>query len=444
MTESPSTTSETGASDPVQGGPWIPNASVAAATWALFLGLGLVMVGNGLNSSLLGVRSETEGFGLGVTGLIMASYFVGFLAGTSYTEYALKKVGHIRVFAALASGASSVVLVQALYVQPVTWAVLRFLFGACMAGIYVVVESWLNDLATNETRGRILSVYMIVTMTGIGLGQLMLNIDDISGFRLFILVSVLVSVSLVPVTLSATSSPPLAVPEPMGTRRLLGLVPTGVVVAFWDGAATGALVGMGAVYASSVGMSAGRISVFLTAPLLGAVIFQWPIGWLSDRYPRRGVMFGVATTGVLAALAPLLVDDGSAAALVAMTVLGAALLPLYSLTMAYTNDWLTAEQILGASATLVRTNGTGAIVGPLAAGGLMALFGPRFFFWAMAGALAIIATYLLYRIFAKDALPMHRQRAYVTFPARASAVAANLIPRRRTRPSGPSGHHGKN
>lgn len=417
--------------DEVQGGPWIPTASVAAATWALFLGLGLVMVGNGLNGSVLGVRSETEGFGLAVTGFIMASYFVGFLAGTSYTEFALKKVGHIRVFAALASGASSVVLVQALFVNAPTWAAMRFLFGACMAGIYVVVESWLNDLATNKTRGRILSVYMIVTMAGIGIGQLMLNIEDRSGFRLFIFVSVLVSLSLVPITLSATSSPPLAIPEPMGLRRLIGIVPTGVVISFLDGVATGALVGMGAVYASSVGMSAARISIFLTAPLVGAVIFQWPVGWLSDRFPRRGVMLGLAVGAGVAALVPLLVDDGSSIAIGSMVLLGGTMLPLYSVSLAYTNDWLTSTQILGASATLIRVNGTGAIVGPLVAAGLMALFGSRLFFWSMAGALVAIAVFLVYRILAKDPLPLDQQYEYVTFPVRASAVAANLIPRRR-------------
>ena len=241
--------------------PLIPRTSVAAATWALFLGLGLVMVGNGLNGALLGVRSATEGFGTTVTGVIMASYFAGFLAGTAYTETALRTVGHIRVFAALASLASSVVLVQAVSVEPLTWAITRFLFGACMAGLYVVVESWLNDLATNATRGRILSVYMIVSMGGVAAGQLLLNVEDTSGFTLFIIVSVLVSLSLVPVTLSASSAPPIAVPESTSLRDLIGRVPTGLTASFFSGASAGALLGMAAVYASQIGLDAGRISV---------------------------------------------------------------------------------------------------------------------------------------------------------------------------------------
>ena len=419
------------ADEEIHGGPWIPETSVVAATWALFVGLALVMVGNGLNGSLLGVRSEAEGFGLGVTGVIMASYFVGFLVGTRYTEDALKRVGHIRVFAALASSASSVVLLQAISVEPVTWALTRFAFGACMAGLYVVVESWLNDLATNKTRGRILSVYMIVTMAGVGVGQLLLNVEDRSGYALFILVSVLVSLSLVPVTLSATSAPPLAVPEPTGLTSLWQKVPTGVVSSFWTGAAAGALIGMGAVYASAVGMSAGRISVFLFVPMLGAIAFQWPVGWLSDHLPRRGVMFGVAAVGVLMPIVALAVEPDSNVALVAMFVLGGAMFPLYSLTLAYSNDWLRQEEILGASATLVRVNGTGAIVGPLVAAGLMGALDERLFFWTLSGIFVCIASYVLYRILARDPLPMERQRRYVAFPARASAVAANLIPRRR-------------
>ena len=417
--------------DQTTGGPWIPTSSVAAATWALFLGLALVMMGNGLNGSVLGVRSEAEGFGLAITGVVMASYFAGFLAGTIYAEYALKTVGHIRVFAALASMASTAVLIHALSVNPVTWAVMRFVFGGCMAGLYVVVESWLNDLATNKTRGRMLSIYMIVTMGSLSLGQLMLNIDDDSGFRLFVLASVLVSMSLVPITLSASSAPPFAVPEPMGLSKLVGIVPTGIISSLFTGMATGGLIGMSAVYASAAGLSQGRISIFLTAPLIGAIVAQWPIGWLSDRFPRRGVMFVVAVVGAAAAAFPLLVEDGVTLAILSMGILGAALFPLYSLAIAYTNDWIRHEQILGASATLIRVNGTGAIIGPVAAAGLMAGFGERAFFWWLAGSLVAVAGYLLFRIIAKDPLPIDRQRDYVPFPARASSVAANLIPRRR-------------
>ena len=414
----------------VHAGPLIPKTSVVAATWALFFGLALVMIGHGLSSSLVGLRAEQEGFGLAVSGLVMACFFFGFLAGTKYAEGAMRRVGHIRVFAALAAAASSVVLVQALLVHPLVWAGTRFVFGACMAGIYVVVESWLNDLATNATRGRILSVYMIVSMAGIGVGQLLLNIDDDTGLRLFIVASALVSLSLVPVTLSATSAPPIVVAEPVGFATLWRVVPVGVVSSFLTGTATGSFLGMGAVYASAVDMSAGRISAFLFAPMLGAVVLQWPVGWVSDRVPRRGVMFGVATVGALSALLALAVADGSVVAIAAMFMVGGALFPLYSLAVAHTNDALRSEQILGASATLVRVNGSGAVVGPVLTASLMAVFEPRLFFWVVSCIFAVVGSYLLYGIAGKDAVPLDRQRSYVPFPARASSVAALLIPRR--------------
>lgn len=416
--------------------PLIPRSSVAAATWALFVGLALVMVGNGLNGSLLGVRSDAAGFSLAITGVIMAAYFAGFLVGTVYAESALKTVGHIRVFAALASMASTVVLVQAISVQPITWVITRFLFGACMAGLYVVVESWLNDLATNATRGRILSVYMIITMGGVAVGQLLLSVEDTSGFTLFIVVSVLVSLSLVPITLSASSAPPIATPEPIGLRALAPRIPTGLISSFFSGAGAGALIGMGAVYAALVGMSTTQISLFLAAPMVGAILFQWPIGWLSDKLPRRGVLFGV---GVAAASAPLLalaVPVDSALATLSMFLMGGAMFPFYSLTIAYSNDWLKAEEILGASGTLVRVNGTGAIVGPLLVAGLMAGIGPRLFFWTITGIFATASAYILFRIVSKDALPQERQRRWAPIPARASAGAAQLIPRRRRNAEG--------
>jgi len=406
--------------------PLIPRSSVAAATWALFVGLALVMVGNGLNGSLLGVRSDQEGFSLTVTGVIMAAYFAGFLAGTVYAESALRTVGHIRVFAALASLASS-----AASVHPVTWIVTRFLFGACMAGLYVVVESWLNDLATNQTRGRILSVYMIVSMGGVAIGQLLLGVEDTSGFILFIVVSVLVSLSLVPTTLSASSAPPIAVAEPIGFRALLPRIPTGLVASFFSGAGAGALIGMAPVYASLVDLSTARISLFLAAPMIGALLFQWPIGWVSDKLPRRGVMFAVAVAAAVMPLIALAVPSDSPTAIIAMFLMGGAMFPFYSLSVAYSNDWLRAEEILGASGTLVRVNGTGAILGPLATAALMAAIGPRMFFWTVTGIFAAVAAYILYRIIFADALPHERQRRWVPFPARASAVAANLIPRRR-------------
>ncbi len=417
--------------DTVVGGPALAKTSTVAKTWALFTGIALMMLGNGLQGVLLGVRSSTEGFGVGVTGLVMTCYFVGFLFGTAYAERALGSVGHIRVFAALASTASSAALIHAVWVTPLSWAAMRFVFGLCMAGLYVVAESWLNDLATNATRGRLLSIYMVVTMAGMAAGQLLLNVADPNGFALFVLSSVLVSMALVPMTLSATSSPPLRTPEKITFRELLSTVPTGAWVSFMGGAAAGTLVGLGAVYATAVGMSPSRITLFLAAPLIGGMIMQWPIGRLSDKVPRRGVMVVVASVAALASVALVVVDTGSWLAVGLMFVIGGTNFPLYALGIAHTNDWLPYEKILGAAALLVRVNGSGAIAGPAVAAGLMAFIDPVMFFWVLMATHAAVAVFIIYRILVREAVPVDRQREFQAWPGRASQLAVQLIPRRR-------------
>ncbi|MEL7157597.1 MAG: hypothetical protein AAFN30_13475, partial [Actinomycetota bacterium] len=209
----------------------------AAALWALFLGIAFLMLGNGLQGSVVGIRTQSEGFSTAVAGLIMVCYFVGFLAGGRAATAALTAVGHIRVFAALASMASTAAIVHALVVHPVSWALMRFVTGMCMAGLFIVVESWINDMATNANRGRLLALYMVVTMGSMGFGQLLLNVASPDGTDLFVIASVLVSLSLVPITLSATSTPPISVPRAMPARELAGIIPTGLTVAFLVGMA---------------------------------------------------------------------------------------------------------------------------------------------------------------------------------------------------------------
>lgn len=415
--------------DAVVGGPALSGASPAAKAWALFAGLALVMSGNGLQGAVLGLRSQTEGFGTGVAGLVMTAYFVGFLAGSKYAEHALRTVGHIRVFAALASTASSVTLIHVIWIEPIAWAALRFVFGLCMAGLYVVVESWLSDLGTPSTRGRLLGLYMIVSMGSMAAGQFLLNTADPGTFTLFAISSVLVSFSLVPVTLSAASSPPLHDPEPMGFRELWAVAPTGLTVAFMSGTGLGSLIGLTAVYAATTDLGGARLSAWLAAPVVGALVLQWPIGWLSDRLPRRGIIVGVSTSAATCALALYLIDAASTLGTVLMLTLGATAFPLYSLAIAITQDWVPARKAVGASALLVRVNGAGSIVGPLVTAGLMSIDSDLLFAAQIASYLSI-TTFLIYRIFVKDAVPIEDQTPFQAFPARGSARAVDLLPRR--------------
>ena len=405
-----------------------PSTRGGGAVRTLLVGMALLMIGNGLQGTLLGVRAEIEGFGFAVGGAVMAGYFVGFLFGTAVAERFLGAVGHIRVFAALASVASSAAILHVVWINPATWALLRLVFGLCVAGLYVVVESWLNDMATNANRGRILGGYMVVMMGGLGTGQLLLAGGDPASFELFVLVSVLVSLALVPVTLSATSAPALAVPEALSLRHLVATIPTGAVTAFWAGAAHGTLLGLAALYGKSEGLSDARVALFTAAAPLGCVVFQWPIGLISDRVSRRGVIGVTAVVAALAAAGSLLTEAGSPLSLALMFLFGGFTFPLHSLAVAITADRVAPAQITAATATLVRLTGVAAAICPAVAGAIMSATGPSAFFVVLAAVHGLIAVYVAFRIVARPTIPVAEQSDYIALPARGTAVTANLHP----------------
>ena len=418
--------------DGLSGGPWFESRGDGlGAVRSLLAGVVLVMACNGLLRVALGVRAELEDFGLAVTGVVMAGYFLGFLFGTKTAEYFIATVGHIRVFAALASVGSAASILHVIWVDPVSWTVLRFAYGLCLAGLLVTVESWLNDMATNATRGRMLSRYMIVTMGGLGAGQLMLNIADPGSFELFVVSSALISVALVPVALSASTAPPLVVPEPISLRDLVKVAPLGLLTAFWVGVSQGCLMGLGAFYAATEGLSNTRISLFVVSPIVGSVVFQWLVGSASDRMPRRYVILVVAVSAASTAGLHLLVAPGSTLSLLLMFAHGGSTFPLYSLAVATTADSVAPAQLTGASASLVRTSGVGAVIGPTLGGALMAAVALEAFFAVLVGAHGVIALYVVYRMFVKPPPPVEDQGQFDPWPVRASAVAANLLRRPR-------------
>mgnify|MGYP001788633376 CR=1 FL=1 len=241
------------------------------ALWTLFLGFAMLMVGNGLNLAVLGVRMVDEGFGVRTSGVVMACYFAGFLLGPVLVVRWLSGVGHVRMFASLASLASCVVLVHFVWVNPLSWGVLRFVSGFCMAGLYVVVESWLNAASTPATRGRTLAVYTIASMGGLGVGQLLIATGDPREATLFIVASILVSMSFVPIALAATTdAPPVRVSPMMKLREFHRVAPTGMVGTFFTGASHGILFGLSAVYATRAGFGPGATAAFLALPSIGA------------------------------------------------------------------------------------------------------------------------------------------------------------------------------
>jgi MFS family permease len=400
---------------------------VVRSSWALFLGIAMMMLGNGLQASLLGLRATAEGFATGTTGLVMSAYYLGFLAGSTLTPRIVKNVGHVRVFSALASLASTAALVHAAFVEPWTWGAMRFVTGFCYAGLYIVAESWLNDRATNETRGQLLSVYMLMILGGVTGGQLLLNLADPNGFLLFVLASVLVSLALVPVSLTAGPAPAFDAPSKVGLLELYRISPLGVAGAMATGMAHGVLFAMGAVYADRIGLSVAQVSIFMGAAYLGGMIFQWPIGHLSDRFDRRRVMTAVTLLAAIFAVAAVSVTSLSVAVLLlVMLLFGGMTLPMYSLCIAHTNDYLDPGQMVAASATLVLVGGLGASLGPPAAAALMALAGPHGFFLALGLIHAAIGGFALYRMSQRAPVPLDEQNPIVPVASGALPVAAAL------------------
>ena len=401
-----------------------PMRAAITATWALLLGFGVLMLGDGLQGTLLAVRASLEHFPIEVTGLIMSVFSVGFLAGSLLAPRIVERVGHIRVFAALASIASAAILVHAVFVNPITWGGLRLISGFCFAGIYVVAESWLNERATNETRGQLLSVYMVITYVGVALGQLMLNLADPLGYGLFILGSVLISIALVPLLLSAGPAPHFGELSPIKLKELFQISPLGVVGAFCEGTATAALFAMGPVYATVIGYSLTQVSFFMTAGVMGCVLLQWPVGRLSDRYDRRLVLtlttFAAAAVAFTGASAASL-SFGEQLALIGL--FGGLSLPLYSVCIAHTNDFLEPHEMVGASGGLVLASGIGAVIGPLAIALAMKHYGNEGFFWFLAGIHGALGLFAIYRMIRRPSKPLEEQGPYIPTAARASRIA---------------------
>ena len=408
----------------------MPKPSITSNAWSLFLGIALLQAGVGLQRPLLGLRAEEAGFSTLTASLVMALYYAGFIVGTRFVGHALAKVGHIRTFAGLASTASSIVLLQGLWISPISWGLCRLTFGVCCAALYVVAESWLNDLATNESRGRILSVYTVIAVGATMSGQYAIGVATTRGFTLFAVASVMVSMALVPIALSSRTAPPVAVPEPFTLRALHSIVPTGIVVCFLSGMTLGIIIGLGPVYGAANGWEAIQVAHFVGAPLFGSVLLQMPIGRLSDRVPRRGVLTAASAAAGAMCFVMLAISETGLVSILCLGLMGGMAFPIYSITVAYTNDWLRTEQMTGAAALLVRVHGVGAFVGPLVTAPAMSV-SLNMYFFTPAIIFVVMTGYLLYRVFLHDAPSVEEQGRFQPFPLRASRMVVALLYRRR-------------
>lgn len=370
-------------------------------SWPLFLGMLLLMISNGLLVTLLTVRATAYGFTQTEIALMQAAYPLAALFGCVVAPQIVARVGHIRSFGALASLCSTAALVHMVTADPWSWAAMRALAGFCFPGLYVVAESWLNGRADNRTRAALLSVYFITQTGGAALGQLLLGIPDPAGTLLFVIVSVLISLSLVPIMVSAAPSPAFEAPARLSVRALFRLSPLGLSVSFLNGTSQGAFyVGLG-FFGVAVGLPAGEVGLLVAAGTLGGVLGQFPLGALSDRIDRRLVIAGAAAAALAASLFLAMGSSGlggGAWLYAGVALVGAFLLPLYSLGVAHTNDRLAPAQMVAASGGLVLVMNVGIVLGPPAAGLAIAQLGAPGLFACLALLQGVTAALALYRL----------------------------------------------
>lgn len=399
---------------------------VVASSWALLLGMAMLMMGNGLQGTLLGFRAA-ESFTTATAGLVMSGYYLGFLAGSTLTPKVIKTVGHVRVFASLASIASTAILIHGVFVDPISWLAMRFVTGFAYAGIYVVAESWLNDRATNETRGQLLAVYMVIILGDMALGQFLMNVADPNGMVLFVLSSVLISLALLPIALSAGPTPAFEIAEKVGVFKLYRLSPLGVVGTLLTNMGNAVLIGMGAVYGAAIGLSVVEISIFMGVIIVGGMVAQWPIGRLSDRFDRRRVITIVTLLAGIFAFAALPFGGVHPWAIYGIAFLfGTMAFPMYSLCIAHTNDNLTPVQIVPASGTLVFVGGIGASGGPILAATVMSFIGPEGYFVTLGVVHSLVGVFALYRMSRRAAVPLEEQGTTVPVASGVAAVTASF------------------
>jgi MFS family permease len=394
--------------------------SVVKKSWPLFLGMGVLMLGAGLQSTLLGLRATLEGFPTPVTGLIMSCYYVGYVIGTLVAPPLLRQVGHIRVFAALAAVASAAILIQGLFVNPVTWAAMRLVSGLSFAAIYVVAESWLNDRASRSNRGRSFAVYMVVLYVGLGAAQFLLILSDPRTPTPFMLVALLISLAMVPIVVSEQQLPEHAGPRKVRLFDLYRDSPLGVAGVIASGLISSIIFSMGPVYARLSGLDTTRVATFMAVSILAGVATQYPVGRISDRMDRRTVIAGVCTLTMIVAGSIVAFRNIPHAVFLTLAALFSGFaLTLYSLSVSHVNDKLEPAQMVAASSTLLLLNGAAAAIGPMLAGSLMAAFGPNAYFATLAALAGALAVYDLWRKLRRKPVPPSQKGPFVGAQPRA-------------------------
>jgi MFS family permease len=413
--------------------------AIIVRIWPLFFGISLILVVNGLQGPLLSTHAIKAGFGERLTGLVMSGYFVGFMLGSMFIPRMIQSVGHIRVFAALASLTSAAFICFPHWVNPTFWFTLRLVIGVGLAGIYIISESWLNSVAKNEERGAIFSAYIMVQTSGIIFGQFLFSLHDESNtFLMFSAASVLISLSFTPILLTKIAAPVVSLQKSMTIRQLLQISPLGVVGMFVTGSIFGGTNSMGAIYGSQEGFSNSQIGVFLGMLTLGGFVFQIPFSRITDRTNQRNI---IVLLSVVGAVASWVVNyfHSYIAILVCVFIIGGASYTLYSVITTHVNNYLDKNSILAASSGLILVNGIGAILGPITIGIAMYHYDHKMYFYVLSFFFFLITLYSLYRTYKrplviaaeKSSRKLFRTRGVQNFNAlmgpRTTPISAQIV-----------------
>ena len=417
-------------------------------SWALFLGYSLLVIAHGLQGNLLGVRAVLEDFNIVATGVVMSGYFIGYFFGANIVPNLVGKVGHIRVFAAFASIASLSILIHALIVNPYIWVIGRFLTGLSMISIFVVVESWLNDRATNKSRGKVLSIYMIITFIGIGLGTLLLNFEDPKKYEPFILVSLLLSIALIPILLTKRKPPTFKKTTSIKIKELYKISPLATFSMLCTGFIHPVIFTLGSVYGALMNFSVLEISLYLFLITIAGALFQWPIGYLSDKFDRRLIIIITSLLGAILTIlcffsvtkSPDFINLSSDWKIlfkhianhrmyfyIFISLYAGLCLPLFSLNLAYVNDFLPKEKFVSAGAGLQLIFGMSAMVAPFLCSLFMKNLGPNGLFLFLFIFQSLIVFFGIYRMTIRSTKD-NPENTFTTLPRNITPIGIQLDP----------------
>lgn len=393
---------------------------------ALLLSVALLLMGNGLQGTLLPVRANIEAFSQIDIGIMGSVYFLGFAIGCYFGPHLVKRVGHIRTFTAMVAVASSVVLGHSVFIESISWWAMRGVTGFCFAVLYLVIESWLNAKSTNENRGLVFSIYTIINLTVITVGQMLLIADSPQSFTLFALASVLVSLAAVPVALTTAQAPPPVVTVKIRLFRLYRLSPVGVMGCLAVGLANGAFWSLAPVFAQETRGGVENIAIFMSIVVIAGAAGQWPLGWLSDKVDRRKVIVTATVGAGVAGFALAFFGPGHPALVEPLAfAFGFFALPVYALSVAHMNDFVAAEDYVEAAGGLLLVFAAGAVLGPIFASIIIDHTGIVSLFFFTAVVHVLMAGFAFYRMFRRQPAPDEEHVAFAE-SLRVAQTVANI------------------